>query len=141
MGERVEALQRKVEEVYEGMPEMNEGIAQCLDLEKKLHRKRTAILQVGEKIQFLLGMKDDFLKSFQLLDNVKTMEKAACGLSFQGEAHHLFQFHPLSFSRDPLLRFIPPGPRRYPFYHRRGHEPVHPGGTGGAKAAGSARVM
>ena len=84
LGDRVEALQRRVEEVCEGMPRLNEGISQCLDLEKMLHRKRTSILQVGEKIQFLLGMKDDLLKSFQLLDNVKTLERAADGLSFHG---------------------------------------------------------
>jgi len=83
---RVQALSARVTHLYAGVPEMRENIDLCLELEKKLYRKRTSILQVGEKVQYLTSLREELLASFQMLDSVKTLTPHADGngLTFQG---------------------------------------------------------
>lgn len=85
LGPRVKALAARVDEVYSGMPALADSINACQVLEKQLYKKRTSILQVGEKLQYLTLMREELLSQFQMLDNIKRLEGAAEGITFHGK--------------------------------------------------------
>ena len=71
--ERVVALQEALAEIYSNMPDLAK-VDQCMELEQELYLKRSALLEVVDKIKILNHSKDELLENINLLENIESMK-------------------------------------------------------------------